>query len=141
MADATLETKIWEALRLRVVEVGSALGLPVSYPAENFSPDVKNGFLITSYVPNISQRIAIGNDEQHAYNGILQIDVMMPLRVHVMSQAMQKCGDVVAMFPESLKMRFEDITVQPTKRGDVAQGYRDNGMWRTPVSIRWQCVA
>lgn len=141
MATPTRETKIWEALRLHVVGVGATVGLPVSYPMENYAPNVTEPFLLCSYLPNISERPYMGTESLHLYNGIIQIDVMLPLNGLTLPYAMRLAGEVVLLFPEDAPMRFQDITVRVTKRGDVAQGYRDGAMWRTPVTIRWQCWA
>lgn len=140
MSTATLETKIYEAIKARVSHVGTVLGMKVAYPAENFEPDTKNGFLIFNNMPNISERPSIANDENHYYNGIAQIDIMLPVGLHVNSRSVQLAGLIIDEFPESIRMEFEGITVRVTKRGDYAAGYRDGNMWRVPVSIRWLCI-
>lgn len=135
------EAKIRQALVDHMAQVGLTLNLPVSWPSDNFDPDVTGNFLIFSYVPNISERPYMGTEEEHIYNGIVQIDVMSPLGRLYADHAMQIASQVVALFPEDAPMRYDDVTVMVTKRGDIVQGYRDFGMWRTPISIRWQCLA
>lgn len=129
------EQNIWNALSEQVDELDYTIVGPLDvYPANPRDP-----FVIMTNIPNISQRMAMDNDWTHVYDGVLSLSLMTPLQVPI-AEVIGMAGEIVEEFPESLKMVYGDTTVRVTKRGDVAQGYRDNAFWRTPISIRWQVV-
>lgn len=138
MTNATLETKIWEALRAKVNQVSTTLNLPVVFPNVITLP-TKSGYILVNDQPNNNVRPYMGSNSQHIYTGILQLDLMMSLGQDT-SYVKQVAGQIVALFPEDTPMVFDGAVVRVTKAGDIKGGYRDDTMWRTPILIYWRCV-
>lgn len=131
---ANIETNIWKALKKNI-------NLPYTtyWPLDSFKLDVLKEQLIVTIIPNIAERFAMGNDAFHDYNGILQISLLSPLN-RTQEQVTQICGNIVNTLPESLVAESEGVRVYIAKRGDIGQTYRDEGMWRTPVSFRYRAM-
>lgn len=131
---AVIETKIWLALKERVA---AQVALPVIWPLDTFDLDVTKYQVIVNYVPNASTRPSLGNDETHYYDGLLVLTLMSPLS-RTLEQITQQAATLVDAFPESARLEFDGVRVHIAKRGDITQTYRDAGMWRTPINIRWR---
>lgn len=141
---ATVETKIWMALRARI----DALPLTFlkAWPKEEFTPPTEGGtsapYLEIAHLPNAVQRPFIGHDDPNWRTGILQISLMYPVALkHHGEVDIQYAGQIAAHFNQSVTMPYDDVVVGIERSPDVAQGYRDGVYWRTPVSIRWQASA
>lgn len=131
---AIIENKIWLALRQRVTD---QVQLPTVWPLDTFKLDPTKYQVLVNYVPNTSIRPSLGNDETHYYEGLLILTLMAPLD-RTLEQVTQQAAKLVDAFPESARLEFDGVRVRIAKRGDITQTYRDAGMWRTPINIRWK---
>lgn len=131
---AIIENKIWLALRQRVID---QVQLPIVWPLDTFKLDPTKYQVLVNYVPNTSIRPSLGNDETHYYEGLLILTLMSPLD-RTLEQVTQQAAKLVNAFPESARIEFDGVRVHIAKRGDITQTYRDAGMWRTPINIRWK---
>lgn len=143
MAIATVETKIWQALRAQVDVMGAAMALEVSFNADNFTPPIDAGqpepYLICDLIPNVNSRMhhAAGDDNNRL--GVMTISVMVPIALHYdINVDIQIAGTVATYFNDATHLRFDGQLTSITKAPDVSQRYRDDAYWRTPVTVQWQ---
>lgn len=131
---ANIETNIWTALKKNINSPYTTY-----WPLDSFKIDVLKEQVIVTLIPNVSERFTIANDGFHDYNGILQLSLLSPL-TRTQEQVIQSCGNLVNILPESLVAEHNGVRVYIAKRGDIGQTYRDEGMWRTPVSFRYRAL-
>lgn len=135
------ETSIWLALRGQVESLGLVPAHPVSFPNEAFDkPSDSSGplpYIKVTHLPNTTNRPFIGLDDDQQYQGILQIAVMSMLNQDS-SVAVEYAGQIAGHFATGLILENGTVRVRITKRADTAQGFRDDGMWMTPVSIQYE---
>lgn len=145
----SIETSIWLALRGRVQSVVLSPVLPISWPNEPFTPpqvnDKPGPYLRVTHLPNQTDRIFIGSNDPHRYQGILQISLFSALDQSpaVPGAVIEQAGQIAAHFPADLRLSHSGVTVRITKRPSIAQGMRDDASsrWHTPVSIFYECYA
>lgn len=147
---ATIETKIWQALKARVA--GLPLGLVVNWPLEPFTPPVSGGkqlpYVECRHIPNSVNRRLLGSDDPQERPGIVQLTLCWPAadigigsgKTHP-DVLIQKAGEVAAYFPTDLRLTFEGAVVAIERAPDVAQPYRDEAYIRAPVSVLYNCSA
>jgi hypothetical protein len=51
---------------------------------------------------------------------------------------MEIAGQVAAHFPADHTMAFGGLQVRVTRAPDIAQAFRDEAHWHTPVSVLWE---
>ncbi|MFT4076849.1 MAG: phage tail terminator-like protein [Asticcacaulis sp.] len=145
MTEPTVEQKIWQALKARV------LTLPVFYPQEmplddDFTKPVDgNGptpYIEVRHLPNNSTRILITSPGPHDRRGLIQLTLCIPVSMkRSYEQVKQQAGDIAAWFPCDFKMSFQGVTVRVEKAPDEAQPYREDGYIRVPVTVNYQAYA
>lgn len=147
---ATVETKIWMALKSRVQSL--PMSYPIDWPRVPFTkpqsgnPVQPDPYLEVRLLPNTSQRLFIGSNDPHRRMGILQVSLMYPIArttgtVDWETQFSQIGGTIAAHFPADLRMHFEGLSVRVEKAPDVAQPFRDEVYWRVPCTIRYEAYA
>lgn len=132
-----IETQIWMALKNHI---NAYVHLPVVMPTEQADLDTTQQQVLVSFIPNISERPFMENDSIHYYDGILQLTLMSPLNRN-QENIIHHASRLIGAFPESSRIVFGGIRVHIPKRGDMTQTYRDGGMWRTPINIRYRAFA
>lgn len=147
MASATVETKIWLALKAHIELLPTSI-VPqnaIALPATEFSKPVDaNGtlpYVQVRHLPNANQRIMI-NRGKCRRTGILQLDYAHPLHLKFTNEQLtQQAGLIAEHFPQDEPMKFDDLAVRVERAPDVGRGAEDSGYWRIPVSIRYDCFA
>lgn len=144
---ASAETKIWMAMKGRSERVLTALGYPINWPLEGFTPPQDEGaqvpYVEVRHLPAGVAWRPINSNGRHQKIGILQITLLWPAgqigaEVHP-DNLVERAGAIAAAFPQDRKMRYLDVAVRVEQAPDVAQPYRDGAYWRTPVSINYSC--
>lgn len=142
----SIETAIWLALRGRVQSLVLTPTLPIAWPNEKFDPpQVANKpgpYLRVTHLPNQTDRIFIGSNDPHRYQGILQISLFSALNQSPSTPALvvEQAGQIAAHFPTDLRLTHSGVTVRITRRPSIAQGIRDDASnrWHTPISVSYQ---
>lgn len=141
---ATVETKIWMALREHVDELDYAFlwpGEATELPQEDGQPV---DCIEVSYLPNRPRRRALKGTSPHQRPGILQLLLLTVAGAeHHQTQAIEKAGTIAAHFEAGLKLHFDGVRVDITEAPTVSGGYQDTtrGRWATPITIRFQSFA
>ncbi|PCI03448.1 MAG: hypothetical protein COB78_10850 [Hyphomicrobiales bacterium] len=134
------ETSIWLALRGQVESLVLDPIHAVSYPNEAFTPPTDDTgpmpYLVVTHLPNTTNRPFIGSDDEQQFQGILQIAVMSKPNQDS-SVAVEYAGQVADHFATGLILKNGSARVRITKRADISQGFAQNGLWMTPVSIQY----
>lgn len=143
MTVATIETKIWQALRAQMNVAATAMDLEVSFNADGFEPPTDSGqpvpYLICDFIPNVANRLYHGNGAPHNYLGLMTVSVMVPIALHYdIDVDIQMAGTVATYFNDSTKLRYDGQLISIPKNSDVSQRYRDEAYWRTPVTVSWR---
>lgn len=132
----TVETKIWLALKDRIETLPNAV--PVAYPGDMFTPP--NGpWIAVGRVTQPPRRMLV-KAGPHDRAGTLTLSYVAPMGLALASYE-EKAGIIASHFGTDLTMTYEDVTVRITGSPHVAEGYQDDGLWRTPVNVRWQSYA
>lgn len=146
MATPSVETAIWIALRARVLTLTMTPTMPIAWPNSSFIPPTVGGkpgpYLHVRHMPNRTERLMISN-ATHRYQGILQVALMTPLNWDdgLPARTSEQAGIIAAHFPMDMRLVSNGVTVRITKKPDVAQGFRDDDRWLTPVSVQYECFA
>lgn len=136
-----VQTKIWMALK---GEVERAAGtIPVAWPSgEIFTPPVLSGvrlpYLTVGFTMLAPERATIGSREAPRREGTLTVVRVAPLGPPLAAHIEAASDLLAAYFREDTGVVFEDIEVSFPGEMNVQGGYRDDGYWRTPVTVRWQ---
>jgi hypothetical protein len=140
---ATIEVKIWEALRAHLEAMA---GLPfVAWPSESFDPPQTGGlpdqYLIVTDFRNDPNRLFHGSDDPTELRGIFDVAVMTPIRFkHAVG--LQMAGLVAAHFAQDDAISFDGTIVRVTRKPSASGApARDGDCWRLPVSIFWRAFA
>lgn len=145
-----IETSIWLALRGRVEALVLSPVLPLLWPGESETlpqagtPPRPVNCLEVIHLPNRTERMFVGSDDDHRYQGILQVAVLtIPGAADHENLAREIAGKVVAHFPADLKLQYAGVQLRITKRPDTRQSFRDTARsrWLTPISIYYQAFA
>lgn len=141
---ATVETKIWQALKARVLT--QPLSFPLAMPTEDYTPPVVNSqaspYIEVRHLPNRLTRMLIDSDGPVDRPGILQLMLCVPVALKMSFEVAQEyAGQLAAHFACDLRLEFQGATVRVDQPPDVAQPYREDDCWHWPVTIRWHCYA
>lgn len=135
---ASTEVNIWKALKNRVDTFSATPALTVVYPKET-APAGRH--LRVQNLPNRVARFGVPSDGTNQRSGILQISVLSPVTDKGAAEVdMEIAGQVAAHFSADLLLFFGGVKVRITRPPDVAQAYRDDQHWRTPVSIYYEAM-
>lgn len=149
---ATIETRIWQALRARVATISGYAANQFAWPLIPFDKPSANGkplpYLEIAHLPNRVNRVLVGSKGPQDRPGILQITLCWPAsevgagmgKTHP-DVLIQRAGEIAAHFPTGLCMAFQGVGANVTKAPDVAQPFRDDAYWRVPVSVSIQTYA
>lgn len=140
MSAATVETKIWLALKGRVETI--PLAFPRAWPKQSFTPTTGQAWIRVTHLPNANSRPFLGSDDPMFRQGLLQIGLMTPLTGQVAEVDLQWAGSIAKHFWDDLPARtiFHDgMTVTIQRAPDVAGAFREDAWWFTPISIRYEC--
>lgn len=146
MTTATIETRIWLALKARVEALPTSI-VPqdaISYPAAQFEkPTNVDGalpYIQVHQLPNQSERQMI-NRPVARRPGILQLDYLAPLALEMTHEQMtQKAGEIAQHFVGQV-LKSDTVQVHIEQVPDVGRALEDRGYWRIPISIRYLCFA
>lgn len=134
---AAVETAIWMALKGRVETLSLSPSVPVVYPKQDAPASGK--YIEVADLPNRTSRLSLGSADPHRRPGILQLTLNSPVSPKQAFEVdKQTAALIAAHFPADLKLTHEDVTVHVTKAPDVAQSYRVNAYWLTPVSVYYE---
>lgn len=131
-----VEVTIQEALFAQVATLSLSPALPVAWPNVSFDPPA-SGYLRVRHLPNRNRRLFMGSDEPHQREGILQIEVRMPLNQGP-SSATTLAGKIAEHFLCDLKMWRGGILVEVVNAPDVLPAVAEDAFWFVPVSIEYQ---
>lgn len=136
MANPTVETAIWQALRSRVQTL--PLNAPAIWPGETAGSADRHMLVTTITAP--PARVLIGAG-RHERLGTLQIMLRTPLKSVRYDVEKEAAGVIAEHFPVDLRMRFENVCARVIAAPEVSDGFRDEGFWATPVRVRWRTFA
>lgn len=147
----TIETKISQALQVRVASLGLPYAIrwtddaPSAPPASGAAPEP---YIEAHHEPNRNVRHFVGSTDPHERPGLLLLTLCWPLsRVGIGSGKAHRdaireiAGQIAEHFPADLAMDFQGIRVRVTKTSDVLGGYRDDTLLRTQVRVTYTCFA
>lgn len=136
---ATIETRVWMALRQRVTSIPG--GYPIAWPATEFNPANAAYVAVTNFV-NRPSRLTIGSAGADDRRGILQLMLCVPVASKLAYEVMnQKASEIAAHFSKDTALTFDGVHVRVTEAPTVAAPMREDNYWQWPVSIRWQAYA
>lgn len=130
------ETSIWMALRSRIATLSLTPAVDFAWPASTYAPD-KKPYIAVGRASIEPRRVMVGKGS-HDRSGTLTLSYVSRIGQDA-SFYIEQAGIIAAHFEEDTKMRHADVCVRITAKPHVVDGYRDEGWWRTPVNIRWQC--
>lgn len=136
----TVEADIFSALMARVASLPG--DTPVAWPNKQYPPEGQSRaptYLVVSVVPNRPLRPHISSDDEHIHRGILNISVLSPLNGGAGGRP-DLPGQVAAHFAADTRMRSGDTTIRVVEHPQVAQSYRDEDRWRTPVLVWYESI-
>ncbi|GGZ21724.1 phage tail terminator-like protein [Asticcacaulis endophyticus] len=138
---ATVETKIMAVLMARVGE--TLLEYPVTWGDDGFTPPIDGQkslpYIIAENVPNVPDRITIGDSGKDNRQGILTLSLMAPVTMKWKLPVMvEKQGLMAAEFPKGFLPAFDGLRVRVTQSPRCVAPYRDDTNYRCPVQVRWQ---
>lgn len=137
----TVETSIWLALRGRVESLALDPALAVAWPKEVYEP-TGGPYIEVIHLPNTPRRLFLNGSEPHQRLGILQLTLIYPVSSkHDVVTDIEITGQIAEHFPAGLIVRRDGLAVTITQAPDIARGFQEDGYWRTPISIRWECFA
>lgn len=141
---ATIETKIWLALKSRVNSI--PLSFQKAWPAEKFTPPFGGSpamplpYLRIGRVTADPSRVFIDNGGEYERSGALIVTL-----VHPLGQAGevydQMAGVIAEHFNDTVKVSYGGVCVSVRDYPSVNEGFEDNGFWTIPVRIPWRCFA
>ena len=133
---AEVETKIWMALKSRIVTIPG--GLAIAYPADVFTP-TNAAYIAVGRVNIAPERVFVAAGA-HERRGTLTLSHVAPIG---QDQAVyEEAGaKIAAHFPADLCINFQGVAVKIVSAPHVIDGYRDGAWWRTPVNVFWRCGA
>ncbi len=143
---ATVPTAIWQVLKARVETI--PLSYAKSWPKQNFTPVAGQPYLRVRHLVNANARPFIGNDDPQLRQGILQIDLMMPIggEPHEISGQpfdvdVQIAGTIAAHFWSEPTLFGHGVKVVIQREPDVGTSFLEDDRQMTPISVRWECMA
>lgn len=140
--NATIETKIWLALRERIDSI--PLDFTVIMPGDPgeapFSDGKLKPFIRAGRATADPSRIFIANGMPHVRTGFLILTLAHPMGQNV-SVYYQYAGIIADHFSDSESMQYNDVCVTIPSYPTVSDGYEDNGYFNIPVRIPWRCSA
>lgn len=131
------ETEIWLAIKPRIELAAGQLC--VAWPAEDFRPTAGSPYLQVTNVINQPARLSIGLGA-HDRTGTLAMVLVYPLG-QALEVSLEIAGQIAAMFPEDLKLRYGNACVRIESRAHVVDGFREGAWWRTPINVFWRSFA
>ena len=142
---ASVESKIWDALRSRLQVMYGDLDLPFAWPNRDFPGSDANGnekpkppkYLKIAFIPNVAERRFIGSNDPHRFIGLLQISVCWPLNTFL-EPALEMAGKVAGYFPCDSRHTAEDVVVRIQKHPDVGPMLVEDTGIMIPISISWE---
>ena len=141
----SIERDIWLALKSRVEEIPSSLGLnmQIAWPAEFFAVDNQYSYLRVSYLTSDPVRQFIADGQPHERTGTLPIVTVRRISQssEPMSGHQDLAGKIAAHFRDGTAMNHGNICVTVPRYPTVSSGYEDSGYWCTPIAIPWRCYA
>lgn len=149
--NATVETKIWLALRERIESI--PLDFPVIIPGDPteapfdeagsyFAEGKLKPFIRVGRATADPSRTFIANGMPHVRTGFLILTLSCPMsRKYNPSTYPYLAGTIAAHFSDSVSMRYDDVCVTISRYPHVDDGYEDNGYFNIPVRIPWRCSA
>lgn len=139
---ATVETKIWLAMRSRVQ---SALPVvPKAWPGETFEPPYGGNPPALQHYIRVGRVVAapvrqlIADGRPHLRSGFLVLTLVYPLGQSVTVYD-QMAGQIAAHFADGTCMSHQGVSVSVPEYPHVLEGFEENGYWTVPVRIPWQC--
>lgn len=139
---ATIETKIWLALRARLEALTLSPALHIAWPNEAFSPVVGTSYLEATHFPNAVQRQYLKGSDPHFYQGIFQITLHAPLnKVQGYAQATETAGLIAEHFAAGQRMYYDNIAVRVAKHPNVLSGRSSGTYFDIPISIDYYIEA
>ena len=110
---------------------GNGNPLNVSLPNKPFTPPADNRFFVLSFLPNEPEPAGLGTNAENRWDGILQIDIMVPLGAG-MDETAAKYQNIVNLFQRG--STFGDVMIKRTYR---AMHGAELAYYRTVVRVEF----
>jgi len=136
----TVESSIATALFTRAASLVLSPVHPVAWPNVNFVPPTSKRYLRVTHFVNTTDRLYIGSDDPHQHQGILQIMVCAPLNSGE-AAARETAGLVANHFAVDQRLISGSVSVEITKRPNIASALITDTEIQIPVSIAYRCEA
>lgn len=138
MAEALTATKIWMALRPRII--AAAGSLPIAWPSDPFRPETTD-YLAVTFLPPRPSRITIGG--RHAIEGMLSLMLMRAVETQMPTyeNTLNDAAIIASAFTVDAPLTFDGLTVTVYEQPEIQGGFREGAWWQVPVIVRWRCFA
>lgn len=132
----SIESRILLALRTTLT---AGTSFPVVLPTDTEIP--RDSDYITfgiTYAP--PRRVYVKNGQPQDRQGTLIVTLVQDLG---QDQAVytEEAAAVAALYPEGSCHSYSGVAVEVYAVPHIQEGYRDQGNWRTPVTVRWRTFA
>lgn len=141
----TTETKIWMALKARVLQAAGSL--PVHLPGDSkFTPPTTADTILPFLAvgdTSTSVRTVISSRGKREHSGIVSLVYVAPLG-YPQEWYIEEAAGFLPFFALDMSARYMDVCVRwgnPPAVPRVERGYPDNGYFRTPIIVPWRCNA
>lgn len=148
--NATVETKIWLALKSRIDTLpldfpalmpGEPTEAPFDEAGSYFAEGKLKPFIRVGRATADPSRTFIANGMPHVRTGFLILTLAHPMDAPNASVYYQYAGIIADHFSDSKSMQYNDVCVTISSYPTVSDGYDDNGYFNIPVRIPWRCSA
>lgn len=130
------EMKIWMALRNVLLREVSLIA-----PVEGVTSPSPSGTFITVFdTPAPPTKMFIKSQKPHLRSGILTLVYVAPIG-HAREVYKNKAIEIAKSFHDGRKLGYQDVCVEISGAPHIQEGYRDEGDWRTPLTINWRAFA
>lgn len=133
-----VNTKIYKAFQERVKGLGWSI--KILWPASSEKPPTTLPYVAISRLTLEPTQVLIDKDRPRLRTGTFFLNYAHPLgppEEFFIEEASKLAAQVVN--PDCL--HFQDVCVTVDKQPHIQDGYRDEGLWRTPVAIKWRTFA
>jgi hypothetical protein len=139
MASTTIEAKIVDALKARLLALTLSPALQIAWPNVAFTPPT-GAYLRVTNMQNTTSRAVIADDGPQLNQGIFQIDVMAPLGEGEAS--LDTGAQIAAWFGAGTRLPFTGGQVRIVDPPNVTSMKSGDGIrWMITVSVPWLAYA
>lgn len=138
MSTLTINVKIWMALSRRAGVAAGSLSpaIPV------YGPEV-----VEPAGECISIKNIIGEPERldisgriHRREGVFQLIYQRPVAKMSYENALETAGKIASHFTPIESLSFSGVCIEIDSEPTVHEGFRERGLWLTPIRVHWSTV-